>query len=282
MFGDNLKKYRVEAGLSQSGLAEKLYVTRQCVSKWEKGVTQPDLETLKNISEVLNVSADVLLENSGERESPAVKPVNKILFLTCTVYSVFIAAAILILLRFLPDTIPAHYTGGKIDRYGSKAEVLYHLISVAVFAAVDALIYFTLKKDGGTKTCAFSHGVMLFILTAYLIFLAVLYFGYLTSAASFLTCLSSVILLTVSVVMHPKLNKPNWFLGVRLKSTLNNPVIWNKANAFACYLFSAVSLIIFIIVMAVPFGLSYLTLLSYAPAAAAVAVYCKIIEAKTK
>ena len=46
MFCDNLKKYRRQAGFSQSELADKLYVSRQCVSKWEKGITQPDLETL--------------------------------------------------------------------------------------------------------------------------------------------------------------------------------------------------------------------------------------------
>ncbi|MDE6293272.1 MAG: helix-turn-helix domain-containing protein [Clostridiales bacterium] len=39
MFGDNLKKYRIQNGYSQSELADKLFVSRQCVSKWEKGIT---------------------------------------------------------------------------------------------------------------------------------------------------------------------------------------------------------------------------------------------------
>ena len=46
MFCDNFKKYRTEKGLSQNDIAEKLFVTRQCVSKWEKGITEPDLETV--------------------------------------------------------------------------------------------------------------------------------------------------------------------------------------------------------------------------------------------
>ena len=53
MFGANLKKYRLQKGYSQSELADNLYVTRQCVSKWEKGITQPDLDTLSRISELL-------------------------------------------------------------------------------------------------------------------------------------------------------------------------------------------------------------------------------------
>ena len=53
MFGDNLRRYRIEKGFSQNDVAEKLFVTRQCVSKWEKGATQPDLQTLKQISDLL-------------------------------------------------------------------------------------------------------------------------------------------------------------------------------------------------------------------------------------
>ncbi len=38
-FPENLKKYRVQKQLTQQALAEKLYVTPQTVSKWEKGVS---------------------------------------------------------------------------------------------------------------------------------------------------------------------------------------------------------------------------------------------------
>ena len=41
--------------------AEKLYVTRQCVSKWENGTTQPDLQTLTQLSELLGVTVDELI-----------------------------------------------------------------------------------------------------------------------------------------------------------------------------------------------------------------------------
>ena len=44
-----------------SSLAEKLYVTRQTVSRWESGNRYPDLETLKKISVELEVSVDELL-----------------------------------------------------------------------------------------------------------------------------------------------------------------------------------------------------------------------------
>jgi transcriptional regulator with XRE-family HTH domain len=52
---------RVKHGLSQDELAEKLFVTRQAVSRWENGETVPNTETLKLLSRVFNVSINTLL-----------------------------------------------------------------------------------------------------------------------------------------------------------------------------------------------------------------------------
>lgn len=63
-FGEQLKKAREAKGLTQQSFAEKIYVTRQTVSRWESGTRFPDLHTAKKISEVLDVTIDDLL--SGE------------------------------------------------------------------------------------------------------------------------------------------------------------------------------------------------------------------------
>lgn len=52
---------RTKKGLSQDELAEKLYVTRQAVSRWETGETIPNTETLKLLSKFFNVSINTLL-----------------------------------------------------------------------------------------------------------------------------------------------------------------------------------------------------------------------------
>ena len=44
---DILLELRTKKGLSQDALAEKIYVTRQAVSRWENGETVPNTETLK-------------------------------------------------------------------------------------------------------------------------------------------------------------------------------------------------------------------------------------------
>lgn len=52
---------RTKNGLSQDELAEKVFVTRQAVSRWENGETIPNTETLKLLSELFNVSINTLL-----------------------------------------------------------------------------------------------------------------------------------------------------------------------------------------------------------------------------
>lgn len=59
--GKNIKKYRTEKGMTQDQLAEKLNVTRQAVSNWETGKTQPDIEMLTKISEYFDVSVEHLI-----------------------------------------------------------------------------------------------------------------------------------------------------------------------------------------------------------------------------
>ncbi len=56
-----LLNLRTEKGLSQEELAEKLFVTRQAVSRWENGETLPNTEVLKLLSKFFQVSINTLL-----------------------------------------------------------------------------------------------------------------------------------------------------------------------------------------------------------------------------
>ncbi len=58
---DVIYELRTKNGLSQDELAEKVFVTRQAVSRWETGETVPNTETLKLLSELFNVSINTLL-----------------------------------------------------------------------------------------------------------------------------------------------------------------------------------------------------------------------------
>lgn len=52
---------RTKNGMSQDKLAEKVFVTRQAVSRWENGETVPNTETLKQLSKLFGVSINTLL-----------------------------------------------------------------------------------------------------------------------------------------------------------------------------------------------------------------------------
>ena len=58
---DILYELRTKKGYSQDDLAEKLFVTRHAVSRWENGETVPSTETLKLLSKIFNVSINTLL-----------------------------------------------------------------------------------------------------------------------------------------------------------------------------------------------------------------------------
>ena len=58
---DIIRQLRTQSGLSQDELAEKVFVTRQAVSRWENGDTVPNTETLKLLSRLFNVSINTLL-----------------------------------------------------------------------------------------------------------------------------------------------------------------------------------------------------------------------------
>ncbi|HIV68501.1 MAG TPA: helix-turn-helix transcriptional regulator [Candidatus Butyricicoccus stercorigallinarum] len=60
-FASNLQQLRRQRGLSQQQLADRLNVSRQAVSKWERGEAQPDLDHVLQISRLFDITVDQLL-----------------------------------------------------------------------------------------------------------------------------------------------------------------------------------------------------------------------------
>lgn len=64
-FNEKLQELRKQKGLTQDEVAEKLYVSRTAISKWESGRGYPNIESLKAIAKFFSVTVDELL-SSGE------------------------------------------------------------------------------------------------------------------------------------------------------------------------------------------------------------------------
>ena len=67
-FSDTLRKLRTEIGLSQQALADKMYVTRSTVVRWETGSRLPDAAMIARLSEVLDVDVNMLLSAAAQSD----------------------------------------------------------------------------------------------------------------------------------------------------------------------------------------------------------------------
>ncbi|EEG73817.1 DNA-binding helix-turn-helix protein [[Clostridium] hylemonae DSM 15053] len=71
----NLKKLRTERNLSQQQLADMLHTTQQNIYKYENGISEPNLETLKNMADHFQTSIDYLVGYTSIRHK--IEPVSE-------------------------------------------------------------------------------------------------------------------------------------------------------------------------------------------------------------
>lgn len=65
-YGSVILKHRKVNNLTQKELAEKLFVTPQAISKWEKNLSEPDLDTIRKLADLFNISIDDFFNESKE------------------------------------------------------------------------------------------------------------------------------------------------------------------------------------------------------------------------
>ena len=69
--GKNIKRLRESANMTQESMAEQLNVTRQAISNWETGKTQPDIDTLHKISALFGTDINEVIY--GAKQSPIIE-----------------------------------------------------------------------------------------------------------------------------------------------------------------------------------------------------------------
>ena len=114
-FGEKVRQLREERGMTQQILAERLYVTRQAVSRWECGARYPDLLTVKKIAQILEVSVDELLSGEELRENVEKKPILSLPvenMIQTVLYTIALIAYLLMCIfsiySFMPSEAPAN------------------------------------------------------------------------------------------------------------------------------------------------------------------------------
>ena len=75
--GEMISSLRKEKGMTQNDLAEKMNVTDKAVSKWERNLSCPDVNSIPKLAEVLGVSVDELL--NARKSEPSNHKANRII-----------------------------------------------------------------------------------------------------------------------------------------------------------------------------------------------------------
>ena len=71
--GTMIAERRKQHGMTQLELAEKMGVTDKAVSKWERDLSCPDINSIPNLAEILGVSVEELMQVKKEAEAPVSK-----------------------------------------------------------------------------------------------------------------------------------------------------------------------------------------------------------------
>lgn len=90
-FGEKLKKLRNDKNMTQEELAEKLYVTRTAISKWETDKGYPSIDSLKHISNLFEVSIDELVSDDDIENKKKIDKKNSRKFYWCAMACLAVA-----------------------------------------------------------------------------------------------------------------------------------------------------------------------------------------------
>lgn len=147
---------------------------------------------------------------------------------------------VIIWLPFFPEIIPAHYTGGIVDRYGSKYELLLfpmiNVILLMIFIGAAFLIKRQVadidKKNQGILALYIISVVSYLAFDIMTIYFTAKAYGLVerieVNLYQVLSLVGALVFLVVGILQL--FSKPNSILGVRTAKTLSSPEVWKKVN----------------------------------------------------
>ena len=140
--GKNLKQLRQRAELTQDALAERLHVTRQAVSSWETGKTQPDIETLTDLAEALHADVRELLYGPEQAPRPYARFQRR--YIVCAVacglvFLVWIALELTLVPYLVEQRLRKEYLLWPIFAYGITVSLLMYTAAGVFLPSVISL-----------------------------------------------------------------------------------------------------------------------------------------------
>lgn len=240
----NIKQCREKKNMSQELLAEKMDVSRQAVSKWESGESKPSTQNIMKLAKIFNISVNELIADFSivDKANINKKIINwtKILTMLSLMLAFLPFAVVMIVYKFLPQTIPMHYNGvGEITRYGNKNELLILSGCLSLFVVALTITLSAIKNEKKEK--------IYYMITTILVALV---FGVMQIFFSIMALNNSVTeplnIFTIMQILSISINSlmiffgialpftsPNFIFGLRITSTLSSEENWTKTHKLA-------------------------------------------------
>ena len=259
-FNEKLKSLREGKGYTQDEIASKLNIARQSVSKWEQGINEPDFDTTKKLCQILDCSLDDLIDDDRD-VSTSKEQKRNIVALRLYKISLFVlgvgALMVFALLAAADDVIVSNWGLNGAVTLGSKWNLLFDLLPIVIFGGVSTFMYFLSKKNQYYRKHIIASEVVAVIISIIVVALAMVMGSLMikdhhknTNALfNLLPAAILAILVAVGPFTHPKFNKRNAFFGFRTNFTMSNEEAWNKVNALASIVLTAVGFIAFVLVL---------------------------------
>ena len=129
--GAALKKYRNDCGLTQDEAADKLGVTRQAISSWERGKSIPDIVMIRKISKLYNIKMDTLLDEEEEtNDSPQKEFSNERKYIGYFIIVAFLAIACTFPVFGIAACLFAFYLAFKLNLSKSTILIIFFIIAM--------------------------------------------------------------------------------------------------------------------------------------------------------
>lgn len=97
-FGSMIAELRKKQGMTQAELAEKLGITDKAVSKWERDLSFPDINTIPKLAEIYNVTVDELMQvKTATKEDTTKKNISEMVTLVLKSVSLAMGIAVVVL-----------------------------------------------------------------------------------------------------------------------------------------------------------------------------------------
>ena len=255
-FNEKLKYLRESKSFTQDEIASRLNIARQSVSKWEQGINEPDIETLKKLCVILDCSIGDLIDDDKEIvTTKEEKDERKTKWLFYGTIMVAIASLlVLVALIFAADNDAIIHWGPNGEEHGSKWNLLWLGVMFVILPFIALIIRVACKKSehyNKVKVMMQATGFAMSVLIS-IVFFVVLAFSIKIDNSIITNVMPALVFSIVCAIgpfTNPKFAKRSVIFGFRTNLTLSSEEAWNKVNNFCSYVLTGSCFVGYVLVL---------------------------------